>query len=440
MNVFRSNPLSRRAVLRGLGATIALPWLEAMTPRSALASGNAGRLPVRMAFLYVPNGIQMAQWTPTTEGANYELPPLLTPLNAVRDDILVLSRLAALEGRPFTDGGNHAPAMGAFLTGVHPQKILRNGISADQLAAARIGHLTRLPSLEMSCHRNGRPLCDGYPCVMTSTMSWRSPTQPIPSEGSPRAIFDRLFRATDQGERQRNAIRRSILDTVREEATSLSRRVGSNDRHKLEEYLTSLRDIEQRIVRAETMPAPRLPEGAAAPEERIPGNFSQYVRLMGDLMVLAFQTDATRICSFIFDSEGSSRSYPEIGINSAHHDLSHHGGRENMVRSILQIERYQVTQFAYIVDRLKRVREGNGTLLDNCMIAYGCALGDGNRHDHDNLPILLAGKGGGAIRSGRHIRYPVQTPLTNLWLSMLDRAGAAAPRLGDSTGLLNGLN
>ena len=184
----------------------------------------------------------------------------------------------------------------------------------------------------------------------------------------------------------------------------------------------------------------RLPEGTAAPEERIPDDFAQYVRLMGDLMVLAFQTDATRICSFILDSESSSRSYPEIGVNSAHHDLSHHNNREDMVRSILQIERHQVTQFAYIVDRLKRIREGDGTLLDNCMIAYGCALGDGNRHDHDNLPILLAGKGGGSIRSGRHIRYPAQTPLTNLWLSMLDRAGAPTPRLGDSTGLLNGLS
>lgn len=439
MNALRFQPLSRRTVLRGLGASIALPWLESMMPR-AFASGAPVRHPVRMAFMYVPNGIQMGQWTPTTEGARFELPPLLTPLAAVRDDINVLTGLAALEGRMYGDGGNHAPAMGSFLTGVHPTKAPRCGISADQLAAARIGHQTRLPTLELSCHRTGRPSCDKYPCVVTSTMSWASPTQPLPTEGSPRAIFDRLFRANDQRDRQRINARRSILDTVREEANSLSSQVSSNDRHRVEEYLTSIRDIEQRIARAESIPAPRLPEGTVRPEERMPNDFAQYVRILGDLMVLAFQTDVTRICTLIFDSEGSNRSYQEIGVRSAHHDLSHHNNNEAMVRSILQIERYHVTQLAYIIDRLKRIREGEGTLLDNCMIAYGCGLGDGNRHDHFDLPILLAGKGGGAIRSGRHIRYPQNTPVTNLWLAMLDRAGAAAPRLGDSTGLLNGLS
>lgn len=435
MNIVHS-PLSRRTVLRGLGAAIALPWLEAMEPRLMFAAEGMTRPPVRMAFLYVPNGMQMSQWTPAVEGERYELPPSLEPLAGVRDDILVLSGLAALEGRPFTDGGNHAPAMGAFLTGFHPQKTPRCNISADQLAAQRIGHFTRLPSLEMSCHRTGRPTCDGYPCVVTSTLAWRSPTQPLPVEGSPRALFDRLFRPVDASERERLRDRRSILDAVRDDASTLARRVGAADRHRVDEYLTSIRDVELRIERGESMPAPRLPEGTVAPEERIPNNFAAYVRAMSDLLVLAFQTDATRIATFVVDSEGSNRSYPELGIKSAHHDLSHHGNREDMVRDILRIERHHVELFAGLANRLKTVREGSGSLLDNCMIAYGCALGDGNSHNHADLPILLAGKGGGSIRTGRHVRYPRNTPLTNLWLAMLQRAGAAAPRLGDSTGPL----
>jgi hypothetical protein len=397
MNIL-GKPLSRRTVLRGLGATLARPWLEAMAPRSVHAVSDPGKHPVRMAFIYVPNGIQMTHWTPTTEGADYKLPELLTPLAGLRDDFSVLSGLAALQGGH--DGGNHAPAMGAFLTGVQPRRDARCGISADQLAAGKVGHLTRLPSLELGCKRT-KLSCDGFPCVVSSTMSWASPTQPLPSETSPRAVFDRLFGTGRRIDKQKNETRQSILDTVREEAASLSRQVSSHDRHKIDEYLTSVRDIEQRIHRAENLPVPKLPEGTASPEERIPDNFAEYVCLLGDLMVLAFQTDVTRICSFIFECEGSVRSYPEIGINAAHHDLSHHGGKEDMVQKILQIERYHLTQLAYILDRLKTIREGDGTLLDHCLIAYGCALGDGNRHDHQDLPILLAGKGDGSIRRKR---------------------------------------
>lgn len=270
-------------------------------------------------------------------------------------------------------------------------------------------------------------------------MSWRTPTQPMPTEISPQAVFDRLFAPANPGDKPRNDVRRSILDTVRDEAASLSRKVGRHDRHKLEEYLSSVRDVEQRIARAENMPAPRLSDEAVRPPDGIPADFGTYVRLLGDLMVLAFQTDTTRICSFVVDTEQSDRSYPELGVNAGHHGLSHHGGKEEMVRQILKIERHHLAQLAYILQRLKSIREGNGTLLDNCLIAYGSGLGDGNRHDHQDLPILLAGKGGGTIRSGRHIKYPSRTPLTNLWLAMLDRAGASAPRLGDSTGLLQNL-
>jgi hypothetical protein len=431
-----SKPLSRRTVLRGLGVTIALPWLETMAPWRALAAEKA-RPPVRLAWVYAPNGVQMKHWTPAREGAAYELPELLTPLKELREDFSVLSGLAALQGGH--DGGNHAPAMAAFLTGVQPRRDVRCGVSADQVAAAGIGHRTRLPSLEIGCKRIGGASCDGFPCVVSSTLSWGTPTQPLPVEPSPRAVFDRLFGA-GQADSRKIDERRSILDTVADEAASLSRRVSSDDRHKLDEYLSSVRDIERRLVRAEQTPAPHLPEGTARPTDGVPTEFAPHVRLLGDLMVLAFQADVTRVCTFIFEPEGSGRSYSEIGVKGSHHNLSHHGGKAEMVEQIMKIERHHVTQFAYILTRLKAIREGDWTLLDSCMIAYGSGLGDGDRHDHKDLPILLAGKGGGSLKPGRHIRYPSGTPLTNLWLSLLERAGAATKTLGDSTGPLKGLS
>ncbi len=437
MNVLSNEPLSRRTVLRGIGATITLPWLEAMTPRG-FAAGGTPKPPVRMAFVYVPNGIQMKHWTPATEGADYEVPDLLKPLAKFRGDFSVLSGLAALQGGH--DGGNHAPAMGTFLTGVQPRRDARCGVSADQFAAAKIGRLTRLPSLQIGTQRTGKFFCDGFPCVLTSTLSWASPTQPLPTETSPRAVFDRLFGTGATPDPKKTDTRRSILDTVGDEAAALGRKVSTDDRHKIDEYLSSVRDIEGRIQRAEALPVPKLPDGAVWPGDKIPEEFAEYVRLLGDLMVLAFRADVTRVCSFIFDAEGSVRSYPELGVKGAHHDLSHHGGKADMVEQILKIERHHATQFASLLERLKSVREGDGTLLDNCMVAYGCALGDGDRHDHKDLPILLAGMGGGSLKPGRHVRYPANTPLTNLWLSMLDRVGAPAPRLGDSTGPLKGLD
>jgi hypothetical protein len=429
------HPLSRRTLLRGLGATIALPWLEAMTP---LAFGaEPAKPPVRTAFVYVPNGIQMKHWTPAKEGRDYELPDLLTPLKDFRDDFSVLSGLAALQGGH--DGGNHAPAMGTYLTGVQPHRDGRCGVSADQIAAAKIGHLTRLPSLQIGTQRTGKFFCDGFPCTLTGTLSWASPTQPLPTETSPRAVFDRLFGNGTAPDRKKSDARRSILDTVGDEAASLSGKVSRDDRHKIDEYLSSVRDVEGRIQRAERMPPPKPPADLARPGDKLPDEFAPYVRLLADLMVLAFQTDSTRLCTFLFDSEGSVRSYPELGVKGLHHDLSHHGGKADMVEQILKIERHQAEQFAYLLEKLKGVKEGDGTLLDHCMIAYGCALGDGNAHEHKDLPILLAGKGG-SLKPGRHVRYPTNTPLTNLWLSLLDRAGVPTARLGDSTGPLKGLD
>ena len=437
MNMLSTASLDRRTVLRGLGATIALPWLEAMTPGRADASEKAWP-PVRIAFVYIPNGIQMKQWTPVQEGKHYDLPNLLEPLTKFREDFSVLSGLAALQGGH--DGGNHAPAMGTYLTGVQPHRDGRCGVSADQVAAAGIGHLTRLPSLQIGTQRAAKSFCDGFPCVLTSTLAWSTPTQPLPTETSPRAVFDRLFGDGLPIDRKKTDTRRSILDTVGEEAASLGSKVSRDDRHKIDEYLSSVRDVEGRIQRAERLPPPKPPVGALRPFDKLPDEFAPYVRLLADLMVLAFQADVTRVCTFLFDVEGSGRAYPELGVKGLHHDLSHHGGKADMVEQILKIERHHTTQFAYLLDRLKAVKEGDGTLLDHCMIAYGCALGDGDRHDHKDLPILLAGKGGGTLKPGRHVRYPANTPLTNLWLSMLDRAGVPTARLGDSTGPLKGLS
>jgi hypothetical protein len=269
-------------------------------------------------------------------------------------------------------------------------------------------------------------------------MSWRSATQPVPKEVSPRAVFDRLFSA--EVSTRRTQTRRSILDTVRGEAVLLQQRLGAVDRRKLDEYLSSVRDIEQRIERAESFPPPRVPGAAARPDARVPANYDDQLQLMGDLMVLAYQTDSTRVCTFIYDHEQSSRSYNAIGVSGGHHDLSHHGGRAEVIEKIATINRFHLTHFARVLRQLQDIREGDGTLLDRCLIAYGSSLGDGNRHDHHDLPIVVFGKGGGRVRSGRHLRFPTETPITNLWLTLLERAGVRAERLGDSTGTLRGLD
>jgi hypothetical protein len=445
MTAVLGQPISRRTVLRGLGAAIALPWLEAMAPRSILAASDPGPLPIRLGFIYIPNGADMENWTPTVEGTTFDLPSVLQPLAAMRDDVLVLSGLASDKARPHGDGGNHAPALAAFLTGAHPRKsegaALYNGVSADQLAAMQLGRFTRLPSLELGCGQANSPCDKGFSCVYTSTMSWRSPTQPMPKESSPRVVFDRLFGAPSGADTsRRTAARRSILDAVGDEAASLGNRLGGTDRRKLDEYLAAVRDIEQRIDRAETLPVPRVPDGIARPAAGVPESYEEQLRLLGDLMVVAFQTDVTRVSTFLFDHEGSNRSYREIGVSGGHHSLSHHRNLPETKAQIAAINRFHMTRFAAVLGQLRAIREGDGTLLDRCLIAYGSTIADGNTHDHHDLPILLAGKGGGSVRSGRHVRYPTETPLTNLWLSMLDRAGMKTASLGDSTGRLKGLD
>jgi hypothetical protein len=442
-------PLSRRTVLRGLGATLALPWLEAMGPLTgwaARAATPATAAPNRMAFLYVPNGKNMPDWTPKKEGADFELPAILEPLKAVKDSLLVLTGLTADKARPNGDGpGDHARALAAFLTGCQARKTdgtdIRVGRSVDQAAAGRVGELTRLPSLEIGCEQGALAgNCDsGYSCVYSSTISWRSATQPLPKEVNPRLVFDRLFGSgTDAGRARRDANRKSILDFVREDSRDLERRLGPNDRRKLDEYFAAVRDVELRIERAQHMPPPKVPE-QARPAAGMPKEYPEHLRLMCDLLVLAFQADVTRVCTFVLANEGSNRPYRFIGVPEGHHDLSHHGNDAKKRAKIRDINRFHVTQLAYLLGRLQSIREGDGTLLDHSMIVYGSGNSDGNAHNHDDLPVLLAGRGGGTIKTGRHLRYPRETPLSNLWVALLERMKCGVPSLGDSTGALAGL-
>ena len=443
------NPISRRTVLQGLSTAIALPWLEAMGPMAAWAeesSSSTKTAPNRMAFLYVPNGKNMADWTPTTEGAGFELTPILAPLAPVKDDILVLTGLTADGARAHGDGGgDHARALASFLTGAHPVKTdgtdIRNGISVDQVAASRIGDQTRLASLEIGCEAGAMAgNCDsGYSCVYSSTMAWRSATQPMPKEVNPKLVFERLFGAGAGADRvKRDQLRQSVLDFVREDTKDLTGKLGKTDQRKLDEYFSSIRDIEQRIARSASLPEVKTPDFPVP--AGIPGDFQEHIRLMCDLMVLAFQSDLTRVCSFVLTNEGSNRAYPFIGVPEGHHELSHHGNDVKKKEKIRDINTFHVTQLSYLLQKLKAIPEGEGTLLNNCLIAYGSANSDGNAHNHDDLPVLLAGHGGGTLRTGRHLRYPKETPVSNLWLSMLERMDVNVPFLGDSTGALTGLN
>jgi hypothetical protein len=339
----------------------------------------------------------------------------------------------------------HAPTQGAYLTCVRPRATqgsdYRAGISVDQIAARRLAGQTRLDSLQIGGGSQTHGNCDGnYSCAYMTTLSWRDSTTPLPQMANPRQVFDRVF-ATDFSDqsRRRQQERRSILDFVLEEARSLENKVGANDRRKLDEYFTAIRDIEQRIERAAQMPAP--PQDFAAPERKQELHWADWARLVGDLMALAFQTDATRVCTFAFHNEFSGHTYEYAGIPESHHYVSHHGDDEKKLVPCTAINKHMVEQLAYILGKLKDMREGDQSLLDNCMIAYGSGMSDGLRHDKSNLPVLLAGRGGGTLNPGRHIRYPVEkeVPLANLWLSMLDRMKTPVDRFGDSTGRLSEL-
>ncbi len=442
-------PMSRRTFLRGVGTVIALPMLEAMGPVAALA-GPAKSSPKRMVFLFVPNGIHMQDWTPTSEGALAELPKILAPLDKMKGKFSILTGLTADKARPNGDGaGDHARSASAWLTGCQPRKTagadIKAGISADQIAADKIGHLTRFRSLEIGCERGQQAgNCDsGYSCAYSSSISWRGEATPVAKEVDPRLVFDRLFSNGDPNETaemraKRNEFRKSVLDFALEDAKLLQTKLGAHDRRKLDEYFTSVREIEYRLAKLEQTGKEMKLEGKEIPQG-IPAEYGEHLRLMGDMMILALQSDLTRVCTFMFANEGSNRPYRQIGISEGHHDLSHHGRDPGKQSKISQINTFQAQQLAYVLEKMDSVKEADGTLLDNSMVVYGSGISDGNRHNHDNLPILLAGGGGGTIKTGRHIRYANETPLTNLFLSLLDRMKVPAEKVGDSTGKLTGL-
>jgi len=453
--------LPRRAFLRGAGTAIALPFLDAMLPGSilgslGLAAEPAKKPPLRMAFLYVPNGVHMQSWTPAKEGTGFELPPILRPLKPFQNDILILSGLTQDKAHPNGDGpGDHARAAAAFLTGCQPRKTgganIRVGVSVDQVAAQKIGGATRFASLELGCEEGAQSgSCDsGYSCAYSNNLSWRSESSFLAKETDPRQVFERLFPnlATRQSANARK-YRQSVLDFVLEDASKLRARLGATDQRKVDEYLTAIREIEARLDKAEKearerKEAEKPPAGAVklaqSMPSSVPSKYQDHIRLMGDLFMLALQADLTRVATFMLANEGSNRSYKDIGVPDGHHDLSHHGNEKPKQEKIEKINVFQVEQLAYVLEKLKAAKEGGRSLLDSCMILYGSGISDGNAHNHNKLPILLAGKGGGSIRTGRHVRYPKNTPLNNLFLSLLDRIGAPVEKLGDSTGRLEGL-
>ena len=430
-----------------MGTLIALPSLESLLPAPmARAAEKTGRFPTRMAFVYSPNGKNMEHWRPSGEGAGYTLSRALQPLEAHRQDFSVISGLELETANANGDGGgDHARANAAFLTGCQPRKTagadIRAGISVDQVAADHLGHLTRLPSLEISCDEARKAgNCDsGYSCAYQFNLAWKSESMPLTPERDPKSVFDRLFGTGDEARdtaaaARRTAENRSVLDFVMEDPRDLQRQLGRRDQEKLDEYLTSLRQIERRIGDA-TQAARQLPPGTKRPDG-IPASYQEHIRLMYDLLVLAFQTDSTRIGTFLLAHDGSNRTFPEVGVNDAHHGFSHHQHNPEKLEMLARVDEFYSAQFAYFLDRLKSVKEGDGTLLDHSMIVFGGGISDPDRHNHNDLPILLAGRGGGALTPGRHIVLPGETPLTNLYLSMLDRLGVPAEKIGDSTGKL----
>jgi len=458
----RSAELNRRRFLRNLGVLVSLPALEsflparlagATVPGEGLAATTATGTPLRTAFLYFPNGAIPGAWWPTGQEREFELNRTLKPLAGVKDKLQVVGGLTALGANAGPDGGgDHARANGVFLTGVRIKKTggadIRAGVSADQLMARQVGLLTPFRSLELSCDTlQNAGTCDtGYSCIYQHNLSWASPTAPMTPEVDPRLLFERLFGAGPRHERQKNLLlrqqqQRSVLDFILDDSRALARQVSSRDRAKLDEYFTSVRDIEQRIQQAEKSRANRPQPDADAPAPGIPGSVTEYVRLMFDMLHLAFQTDSTRVATFMIGGEGSDRTYPELGIADGHHYLTHHNNKADYIEKVTQIDVWYATQLAYFLEKMEATKDIDGhSLLHNSQIVYGSGNADGNRHTHDNLPVILAGGGGGTLTPGRFVQHSAQ-PVTNLFLSLMDRIGGPEKieRFGDSTGRLGNI-
>lgn len=451
-SVLTGKAISRRAVLRGVGTAIALPMLDAMIPARAVARTSANS-PVRMAFIFAPNGAYMPAWTPENAGVRYELSELLKPLQPVKDDLIVFTNLAHHNARQNDDptAGAHSRGVGTFLTGAQSlldegEAKIRLGVSVDQFAAQRIGQLTRHASMQIGISEGKSTGCDGpYSCHYSNSISWKDEITPVPKEINPRRVFETLFANELQHEAAQRAAKqstqqKSLLDFILADAKRLRGQVGKRDQLKLDEYLNSIRDVEVQIEQLETGSAEHLGliAGYDVPEE-IPESYEEHLQIMSDLMVLAFQADLTRVATFMFENAQSSRSYPFIGVKGSHHGYSHYQEDLDKIENYKRVTTYHMQQFSRLLQKLKSIPEGDATLLDNCMVMFGSEIGDGDRHSHDNLPILLGGRGGGAIASRRHIELDRETPVCNLYLSMLRYAGVDAIEFGDSTGELTEL-
>ncbi|MEQ1897282.1 MAG: DUF1552 domain-containing protein [Vicinamibacterales bacterium] len=436
--------LSRRTVLRGAGAVLALPLLDSMVPAFGEARALAAATPRRLGAIYVPNGIWMARWTPAVTGTAYELPSTLKPLSAHRAQTSVFTGLSTA-GLP-KNSGVHASASTKFLTSANPRNTqgsaVEAGISMDQLAAREFGQATQLASLELGLESAEAGTCDiGFSCAYTNTVAWRGAKTPLPMENNPRAVFGRLFGATgstSQAARlERIQNERSILDSVTEKIGRLSRTLGPSDRTKLAEYTDAISDVERRIQRAEEQSARELP--TLVQPAGIPSTFEEHAKLMFDLQVLAYQADLTRVVTFMIGREFSGRAYPEVGAPDAHHPTSHHENDPVKLERLSRINTFHVSLFAYFVDRLGATQEGDGTLLDHVMLLYGSGMSDGNAHSHSNLPIVVVGGGTGQLPVARHLQYPDETPLANLHVALLDKLGVRTDVFGNSTGSLAGV-
>jgi len=439
--------LPRRTFLRGLGtAAIGLPFLDAMTPAFASAVADP---PVRMAFFYLPNGMILDAWNPTyDEGKLTELPRSLKALEPYKQDMLHLGNLTHNTGRALLDGaGDHGRCSGSYLTGIQVKKSLvdiHNGISFDQIVANEIGGKTRFPSIELGMDdaRQAGDCDSGYSCAYTNNLAWKSETQPLPPILNPRVLFERLFGAgqpmTPEERARQSKYRRSILDFVTDDTHKLETSLGPTDRRKLDDYLSAIREVEQQIQHVEqdgkqVDPQMDKPYG-------VPADFAEHFKLMSNMIAIAFQADLTRIVTFLVTREGTSRPYRELGIPDGHHPLTHHRNQPELMEKVRRINEYHVQQFAGFVEKIKSSKEGDRSLLDNCMIVYGAGLSDGNAHLHEDLPTVLLGRGGNYFKTGRRIMVRRETPMCNLFLAMMDRMGVHVEHFGDSTGRLEGLN
>ena len=446
--IITKKALSRRTFLRGAGTVLALPALESMVP--ALSNAQDSIKPAQRLFVgYVPNGVIMDKWTPKTTGMNFELPETLKPLSKYKEKISILSGLALHPAmpQPGEGTGDHVRASAAYLTGAHPKKTegadIECGVSMDQLAAAHIGNATQMRSLEIALDPNELiGACEaGWSCAYANTLSWRNESTPLPMENQPRAVFERLFGDSDDTSKEardeRLSEERSILDSLLTEVDKLQKTLPSHDRQKIDQYLEAIRDSERRIAIAEKQNI-ELPE-MVRPSGGIPDTFAEHAKLMFDLQLMAFQTDITRVITFMMSREVSPRSYPELGIPDPHHGLSHHQDNPVQMEKLAKLNRHQIEQFAYFMDKLAETPDGDASLLDNIVMLYGCGISDGNKHLHTDLPCFIAGGGSGTHKGGRHISFQGDLPISNLQLTMLNNFGVKLDTLGDSTGVIENL-